>query len=105
MFGIPTDLIQLFTNKDKLAEKIKAEAPAVLEAILALIAQQCGAQDGQQAAVVFYQGKNAAGEPTPMARTHAVDAFGDLGEELGSIDLPAALKAIPNSAITSMLPW
>lgn len=105
MFGIPTDLIQLITNKDKLADKIKAETPAVLETLLQYIAQQCGATDGQQTAVVFYAGRNAEGKSTTMARVHAVDAFGDLGDELGSMDLPAALKAVPNSAITSMLPW
>lgn len=106
MFGIPTDLIQLVTNKQKLAEKVKAEAPAVLEAILQLIAAQCGAQEGDTTAVVFYTAKDASGKPVTMARVHRVDPFGEMEpEELGTINLPEAIRGIPNEAITDKLPW
>lgn len=105
MFGINSEVIGLLTNKEKLAQKIKAEAPAVLDGILDLIRLQCGAADGPTA-VVFYTGRTASGAPSTMAAVYAVDPFGQpKGEPLGTMDLKAALQAIPNEAITSKLPW
>lgn len=106
MFGIPTDLIKLFTNKPLLAEKIKAEAPTVLQMVLQLISAQCGAQEGDTTAVVFYPAKDANGQPVTMARVHRIDPFGDMEfPELGTMNVPEAMRGIPNEAITSKLPW
>lgn len=105
MFGINSEILGLLTNKNKLADKIKAEAPAVLDGLLQLIAHQCGAQEGQRTAVVFFRTKNAAGQETTMARVHAINAFDELAEELGTMDVPTALRQVPNEEITSKLPW
>lgn len=106
MFGINSEIIGLLTNKNKLADKIKAEAPAVLDGLLQLIAHQCGAQEGQRTAVMFYKAKNADGQETTMARVHAIDAFDDLVfPALGTMDVPTALRQVPNEEITSKLPW
>lgn len=105
MFGINSEVIGLLTNKEKMAQKIKAEAPAVLDGILDLIRLQCGAKD-ERTAVVFYSARDMWGQPATMAAVYAVDAFGEIkGEAIGTLDLKAALQAIPNEAITSKLPW
>lgn len=106
MFGINSEVIGMLTNKSKLAEKIKAETPAVLDTLLQLIQHQCGAPAGQPAACVFYTAKKADGTEARMVRVHAVDAFGDVtGEPYGTLDVAEALRAVPNEAITNMLPW
>jgi|GEM_PF-4712088 len=103
-FGNIIEFTQLLSNKAKLAERIKAEVPGVLTFLTTAIANACGAQPDEPVAVVLFKAKTAEGE-TMMARVHRVDAFGDLGEELGTIDVPAALRAVPNETITNLLPF
>jgi len=105
MFGLNADIIKLLTNKDALVDKIKLEVPGIVEGLLAVIAQQCGATEEQPTAVVFFTGNDANGQPATMARVHTINPLGDLGEEMGTIDLPAALKAIPNETIKKVLPF
>lgn len=106
MFGINKELISLLADKQKLAEKIKSEAPPVLDGMLDLIRLQCGATDGQPTGVFFRPAKAADGSTVTMADVYALNAFGEpQGQPLGSIDVAAALRAVPNEAITSKLPW
>ena len=104
MFGNIGELASLLTNKNKLAETIKEQVPGLLQQLTAVIAAECGAAPDEPTAVVLFQAEKASG-PTTMARVHRVDAFGVLGDELGTIDVPAALKSIPNEAITKLLPF
>jgi hypothetical protein len=56
---------------------------------------------------VFFRTAKLADETTAtMADVYELDPFGEpKGKPLGSIDVAAALQAIPNEAITSKLPW
>lgn len=106
MFGINSEMIGLLTNKQKLAEKIKSEAPPLLDQLLQLIQHQCGAPEGQPVACVFYTAKLGNGSTARMVRVHAVDAFGDItGEPYGTLNVAEALQAVPNETITQLLPW
>jgi hypothetical protein len=106
MFGINSEVIGLLTNKQKFAEKIKAEAPPLLNGILELIRMQCGATDDKPTGVFFRTAKLADETTATMADVYELDPFGEpKGKPLGSIDVAAALQAIPNEAITSKLPW
>lgn len=104
MFGNIGEIASLLTNKGKLADTIKQQVPGLLQQLTAVIAAECGAQPGEPTAVVLFQADTETGTTT-MARVHRVDAFGTLGEELGTIDVPAALKSIPNEVITNLLPF
>lgn len=98
------DMVGLLTNKNKLVDTVKEHIPTVLDQLTAQIGAQCGADAAQPIAVVLFKADTGDGTTT-MARVHTVDAFGDLGEELGTIDLPEAIRRMPNELITSKLPW
>lgn len=106
MFGKYAEIIAMVSDKNKLADTIKANAPTVLDGLLQLIAHQCGAQEGQRTAVVFSRSKDANGVETTIARVYAIDAFDDLVfPAIGSMDVPTALRNVPNEEITKHLPW
>jgi hypothetical protein len=106
MFGLGKmgDIISLISDKEKLATTIKDQVPGLLDALLKAISAKAGAAEGDETAVVFFTAATAAG-PTTMARVHRVDAFGELGEELSTMDVPAVLRSIPNETITSLMPF
>src|SRR5262249_6175467 len=97
------ELIKLFTNKNALVAMLKKEAPKALDTLVAEIAEQAGAQPGEPVIVALFKANTATG-PTTMARVSRVDEFGTVGEEVGTIDIPAALEAVPSERITKMLP-
>ena len=67
---------------------------------------QCGATDDKPTGVFFRTAKLADETTATMADVYELDPFGEpKGKPLGSIDVAAALQAIPNEAITSKLPW
>ena len=106
MFGIGKmgDIMGMLADKNKLANSIKEQVPGLLDALLKAISAKAGAAEGEATAVVFFSATTEAG-PTTMARVHRVDAFGELGEELSTLDVPAVLRSIPNETITSILPF
>ena len=97
-------IIGMLSDKDKLATTIKDQVPGLLDALLKAISAKAGAAEGEATAVVFFTAATATG-PTTMARVHRVDAFGELGEELSTMDVPAVLRSIPNETITSLMPF
>jgi hypothetical protein len=98
------DLLKVLQDKEALANKVKAEVPGALDFLATAIAKECGAVPEEPVAVVLFKANTAEGS-TMMARVHRVDEFGELGEELGTIDVPAAMRAVPNESITKFIPF
>lgn len=97
-------IVQLLSNKDKLAELIKGETPKVLDTVLAKLAEHAGADPLLPFAVTFYKANTPRGVRT-VAKVSTVDAFGDPKEELQTVDVADTMQTIPNTAITSLLPF
>jgi len=103
MFGNIGEIVGLLSDKKKLATRIKQEVPPLVRQLTTVIAEQCGAE-GRPTAVVLFPYAKPDGSTSTMARVHLVTPFGDLGEDLGTIDLDSALASIPDEAITKLLP-
>lgn len=99
-----SEIIKLVSNKQALAEKIKEELPPLLNSLLDTIAAEGGAEPGTPSAVVFFSAETKHGIRR-MARVHSIDQFGELGEELGCLDVQEALNAVPNETISKLLPF
>ena len=104
MLGKIPEMMKLLSDKNALAQKIKGEVPGLIDQLVTVIGAQCGATDAEPFGVVLFKANTAQG-PTTMARVHRANAFGELGEELGCIDIKAAMQSIPNDVITNMLPF
>ena len=104
MFRNIGEIAKLLANKQALAETIKEQVPGLLAQVMLVISAECGAQPGEATSVTMFTAETETGTTT-MARVNRIDAFGVVGEELGTIDVPAALKNVPNSVITDMLPF
>jgi hypothetical protein len=100
-----TDIIKLVSNKQALVETLKREVPGVVDQLMQALALAGGAEEGDTVAVVLFRAETEAGNTTRMARIHRIDPFGELGEELGCIDVDQAVKDLPNEAITKLIPF
>lgn len=97
-------MIGLLSNKDKLIERVKREAPPLLEALLAKLAEHAGADPALPYATTIFKANTKRGMRT-MVRVSRLDAFGEVGEEFDTIDLVDTLEAIPNDTIKAVLPF
>jgi hypothetical protein len=100
-----TDIIKLVSNKQALVEKLKQEVPGVVDQLMTALATAGGAQDGDTVAVILFRAETEAGATTRMARIQRIDPFGELGEELGCIDVDQSVKDLPSETITKLLPF
>ena len=87
------ELMAMLSNPEKAGEAIRDKVPAILMKIMVLLGKQCGAQEGGATGIVLFEGDTPAGRML-MARVHRVDEFGALGEELGTVAVPDALKNV-----------
>lgn len=94
--------MKLLSSPDGIAEGIKQKLPGILANLAATVAEECGAKPEEATAVVLFHAETGSGKAL-MARVHRIDAFGDLGEALGTIDVAEAIGRVPNAAIMANL--
>lgn len=96
-------IIKLATDRDALANKFKEFLPGFLAVVDEQIAEKAGAVPGQAVAITRFKA-NVTGGTTVMARVCPVDEFGEIGEEIATIDVNQAIKELPTEKIKALLP-
>lgn len=94
--------MKLMGNPEAAAAGIAERLPGILARLMDKCSEACGQPAGQAVGVLFFHADTPQGQRL-LARVHRLDAFGELGDDLGTVDVGTVLAGMQASEIMGML--